>query len=101
MHKFVIPFLSVLAGLSMPKQWIRRWGLLEMDHAAHMSMMATRKRRAEEVISGKDVIPFTLAATTHTLYQGRRGRAACSVEPFHYRQVKLVRQHLQKSVSSF
>ena len=36
-----------------------------MDHAAHMKMMEQMQRQAEVAGRGKDVMPFSLAATTH------------------------------------
>jgi hypothetical protein len=36
-----------------------------MDHAAHMKMMAEAQRQAEVSKLGKEVMPFTLASTTH------------------------------------
>ena len=44
-----------------------------MDHAAHMKMIAEAQRQAEVSKLGKDVMPFTLAATTHVFSKSETG----------------------------
>ena len=74
-----------------------------MDHAAHMKMMADPQRQAEVSQRGKDVMPFSLAATTHLFAKSANGgtqqvvaRNASDAE-----QVKLAREHLQQIREQF
>lgn len=73
------------------------------DHAKHMAAMANAQRQAEVSRLGKDVMPFSLAATTHIFTKNAEGgvqqvvaRKAADVA-----QVKLVRQHLRDIRAQF
>ena len=44
-----------------------------MDHAAHMKMMEQASRLAEVAGHGKDVMPFSLAATQHIFAKTAHG----------------------------
>lgn len=75
----------------------------QMDHAAHMKMMADAQRQADVAGRGKDVMPFSLAATKHIFTKTAEGgsqqvvaRKSSDVE-----QVKLARAHLQEIREQF
>jgi hypothetical protein len=106
MRKLVaIPFcLSVLAGHSQAQTMnSSMMDHSKMDHAAHMTMMADTQRQAEVAKRGKDVMPFTLAATTHIFTKGAQGgvQRVVAKNPSDTAQVKLVRQHLQEIREQF
>lgn len=44
-----------------------------MDHSAHMKMMADAQRQAEVSERGKDVMPFSLPATSHIFTKNAEG----------------------------
>jgi hypothetical protein len=69
-----------------------------MDHVAHIKMMADSQRRAEVAGRGQDVMPFSLAATTHIFTENVRGGIQQVVvkKPTDAVQVKMIRQHLQE-----
>jgi hypothetical protein len=75
----------------------------KMDHAAHMKMMATAKRQAEVSERGKDVMPFSLPATTHIFSKTSEGgvQQVIAKKADDTAQVKLVRQHLQEIRAQF
>lgn len=101
----VIPFaFSALIGFaqaqSMAPSMMER---SQMDHTAHMKMMADAQRQAEVSRRGKDVMPFSLPATTHVFIKSAEGGvqrvvAKNSSDPA---QVKLIRQHLQEIGEQF
>lgn len=70
----------------------------KMDHAAHMRMMADAQRQAEVSELGKDVMPFSLSATTHIFSKTDEGgvQQVIAKKVDDTGQVKLVRQHLQE-----
>ena len=75
----------------------------KMDHAAHMAKMADAQRQSEVANRGKDVMPFTLAATTHIFTKGAQGGVMKVVakKSSDTSQVKLVRNHLQEIHQQF
>jgi hypothetical protein len=74
-----------------------------MDHAAHMKMMAEMQRQSEVSRLGKDVMPFTLAATTHIFAKSETGgtQQVVAKAASDAAQVKLIRQHLQDIQAQF
>lgn len=74
-----------------------------MDHAAHMKMMAHAQRQAEVSERGKDVMPFSLPATTHIFSKTAEGgiQQVIAKKADDADQVKLVRQHLQEIREQF
>jgi hypothetical protein len=74
-----------------------------MDHAAHMAAMADAQRQAEVAGRGKDVMPFSLAATTHVFTKTAEGgvQKVVAKNSANAAQVKLVRQHLQEIRDQF
>jgi len=74
-----------------------------MDHAAHMAMMANQKRQGEVSQRGKDVMPFTLAATTHIFTKDAEGgvQQVVAKKSSDTGQIKLVRQHLKEIREQF
>lgn len=101
----VIPFfLSVLAGLAhgqtMDSSMMEH---SKMDHTAHMTMMVDTQRQAEVAKRGKEVMPFTLAATAHIFTKGAEGgvQRVVARKSSDTAQVKLVRKHLQEIREQF
>jgi hypothetical protein len=74
-----------------------------MDHAAHMKMMAEAQRQAEVSRLGKDVMPFKLEATTHIFAKSKTGgtQQVVAKTAGDDVQIKLVRQHLQDIQTQF
>jgi len=76
-----------------------------MDHAAHMATMAASQAQRQAAVSerGKDVMPFSLAATTHTFTKNASGgvQQVIAKEMADSAQVTLVRQHLQEIRAQF
>jgi hypothetical protein len=74
-----------------------------MDHAAHMTEMADAQRQAEVAGRGKDVMPFSLAATTHVFTKTAEGgvQQVVAKKSTNATPVKLVRQHLQEIRDEF
>lgn len=70
---------------------------VQMDHAAHMAAMADPQRQDEVSRRGKDVMPFSLAATTHVFTKNAQGgvQRVVAKKPADAAQVRLVRQHLK------
>ena len=68
-----------------------------MDHAAHMKMMAETQRQAEVSELGKDVMPFSLNGTTHIFTKNAQGgiQRVIVKNSSDTAQVILIRQHLQ------
>ncbi|PIF98488.1 hypothetical protein CLU84_3971 [Comamonas sp. 26] len=75
----------------------------KMDHAAHMKMMADAQRQAEVSARGKDVMPFSLPATTHIFTKNAEGgvQRVVAKMPSDKAQEKLVRKHLQEIRAQF
>lgn len=74
-----------------------------INHAAHMKMMAEANRQAEVSRLGKDVMPFTLAATTHIFTKSETGGTQHVVAKAagDEVQIKLIRQHLREIQAQF
>lgn len=75
-----------------------------MDHAAHMAEMAGKAQREAAVAErGKDVMPFSLAATTHVFTKNAMGgvQRVVAKKAADGAQVTLVRQHLQQIHAQF
>ena len=74
-----------------------------MDHAAHMKMMAGEQRQAEVAGRGKDVMPFSLAATTHIFTKNAEGgiQQVVAKKPTDAAQAEMIRQHLQEIRNQF
>jgi hypothetical protein len=75
----------------------------QMDHSAHMAAAASGQRQADVAQRGKDVMPFSLAATTHIFTKTDQGgvqqvvaRKASDTE-----QVRLARLHLKEIRTQF
>jgi hypothetical protein len=75
----------------------------KMEHAAHMKMMANSQRQAEVAERGKDVMPFSLPATTHVFTKTAEGgvQQVVAKKADDAAQVKLVREHLQAIRAQF
>jgi len=101
----VIPFiLSIFAGLTQAEDNdSKMMGHSNMDHAAHMAMMANQQRYADVSQRGQDVMPFNLAATTHMFTKAAEGGVQLVVakKSSDTAQIKLVRQHLQEIREQF
>lgn len=74
-----------------------------MDHAAHMKMMADAQRQAEVSARGKDVMPFSLPATTHIFSKTGEGgvQRVVAKNCADKDQGKLVRKHLKEIQEQF
>ncbi len=74
-----------------------------MDHAAHMRMMSQAQKQAEVSTRGADVMPFSLAATTHIFTKNDSGGVQQVVTKVTAddAQIKLIRQHLQEIKTQF
>ena len=74
-----------------------------MDHAAHMAAMAKSQRAAAVAERGRDVMPFSLAATTHVFTKNAKGgvQRLVAKDSTDSAQVTLVRQHLQAIRTQF
>jgi hypothetical protein len=70
----------------------------KMDHATHMAAMADAQRQAEVARRGKDVMPFSLPATTHVFTKNAEGgvQRVIAKNSADAGQVSLVRQHLKE-----
>lgn len=75
----------------------------KMDHAAHMKMMAEAQRQAEVSERGKDVMPFSLAATTHVFSKSADGgvQQVVTKDSTDAAQVNLARGHLREIREQF
>jgi hypothetical protein len=74
-----------------------------MDHAAHMAEMARAQRQSEVATRGKDVMPFSLPATTHIFTKTPQGgvQQVVAKKATDTAQVKLVRRHLREIREQF
>ncbi|OZI66980.1 aspartate carbamoyltransferase [Bordetella genomosp. 11] len=74
-----------------------------MDHAAHMKAEADTQRQAEVSRRGKDVMPFSLSATTHIFTRNAEGgvQRVVAKDASDTTQVTLIRQHLQEIRQQF
>lgn len=96
MRKFTSIAIALLVGVGACQAQT-------MDHAAHMAAMADAQRQAEVSQRGKDVMPFSLAATTHIFTKNAEGgvQQVVAQKSTDATQVKLVRQHLQEIRDQF
>lgn len=106
MRKFAaIPFtFSALIGFAQAQNVDpSMMGHSKMDHAAHMRVMADAQRQAEVSQRGKDVMPFSLPATTHIFTKNAEGgvQRVVAKQSSDATQVKLIRQHLQEIREQF
>jgi len=100
MHKaFFMPLVFTFAGLAHAQSMEPA----KMDHAAHMAMMADAQRQADVSQRGKDVMPFTLSATTHIFTKNAEGgtQRVIAKKVTDSVQVKLVRKHLREIREQF
>ena len=74
-----------------------------MDHGARMATMALGQRQAEVAQRGKDVMPFSLAATTHIFTKTAQGGVQQVVvkDASDAEQVQLTRLHLREIREQF
>jgi len=74
-----------------------------LDHAAHMKMMAESQRQAEVSQRGKNVMPFSLAATTHIFTKSEAGgvQQVVAKAAGDEAQAKLIRLHLLEIKAQF
>lgn len=74
-----------------------------MDHGAHMATMAPGHRQADVAKRGKDVMPFSLAATTHIFTKTAQGGGQQVVvkRANDAEQVRLTRLHLKEIRDQF
>lgn len=74
-----------------------------MDHDAHMATQAPGQRQAEVAHRGKDVMPFSLAATTHIFSKTAQGGVQQVVvkNANDAEQVRLTRLHLREIRDQF
>lgn len=75
----------------------------KMDYSAHMEMVTDAQRQAEVSERSTNVMPFSLAATTHIFTKNAEGgvqRVAAKV-PSDKAQEKLIRKHLQEIRAQF
>lgn len=79
---------------------------VNMDHATHMAEMARQeqaRRQAEVAGRGKEVMPFSLAATRHVFTKNPKGgvQRVAARDVSDGAQVALVRQHLHAIRAQF
>lgn len=74
-----------------------------MDHSAHSPSMSHGQRQADVVQRGKDVMPFSLAATTHIFAKTAQGGVQQVVvkNANDAEQVRLTRLHLKEIRGQF
>ena len=74
-----------------------------MDHGAHMGTMHSGQRQADVAQRGKEVMPFSLAATTHIFTKTAQGGVQQVVvkKSDDAEQVRLTRLHLQEIREQF
>lgn len=74
-----------------------------MDHGAHMGSMSGGQRQADVAKRGKEVMPFSLAATTHVFTKTAQGGVQQVVvkKAGDAEQVRLTRLHLQEIRAQF
>ena len=77
-------------------------GVHAMDHGAHMASMPHGQRQADVAQRGKDVMPFSLAATTHIFTKTAQGgvQQVAVKNVNDAEQVRLTRLHLRFASSS-
>ncbi|WAI82278.1 MULTISPECIES: aspartate carbamoyltransferase [Achromobacter] len=75
----------------------------KMDHAAHMKGKADAQRQAEVSERGKDVMPFSLSATTHIFTKNADGgvQRVVAKDASDADQVARIRQHLREIQAQF
>ena len=75
----------------------------QMDHAAHMKVKADAQRQTVVSERGKDVMPFSLSATTHIFIKNADGgvQRVVAKDASDADQVARIRQHLQEIQAQF
>lgn len=75
----------------------------KMDHATHMKGKADAQRQTEVSERGKDVMPFSLSATTHIFIKSADGgvQRVVAKDASDADQVARIRQHLQEIQAQF
>jgi hypothetical protein len=76
---------------------------VHMDHAAHMAAMAKARRQQQVSVLGKDVMPFSLAATLHVFTKDAGGgvQQVVARDKADAEQTSLVRRHLKEIREQF
>jgi hypothetical protein len=74
-----------------------------MDHAAHLKMMQQAQREADVATRGKDVMPFSLEATTHHFSKSTHGgvQQVVAKDAKDSAQISLIRSHLKQIRGQF
>lgn len=96
-------FATFVAGAQAQTMDPKAMDHSKMDHAAHMKMMADAQRQAEVSGRGKDVMPFSLAATTHIFTKTETGgtQQVVAKKATDVKQVNLTRAHLKEIRDQF
>jgi hypothetical protein len=99
-----VRILNAIAMASMAVAWAANAQTMDgqmidhqnLDHAVHMKMMADAERQAQVSRLGKEVMPFSLAATTHIFAKNETGgeQQVVAKAAGDEAQIKLIRQHL-------
>jgi hypothetical protein len=102
----LLVFISLAMGMTLVHSQAMDSSKMDhskMDHAAHMKMMADSQRQAGVAERGKDVMPFSLSATTHVFTKKPKGgvQRVIARKTGDAAQVKLVREHLQAIRTQF
>ncbi|TAN28476.1 MAG: aspartate carbamoyltransferase [Castellaniella sp.] len=76
---------------------------MHMGHAAHMAAMAKAQRQQQVSELGKDVMPFSLAATLHVFTKDAEGgvQQVIARDKADAKQTSLIRRHLQEIREQF
>lgn len=106
MRKLIAIFLTISALIGFVQAQNMVPSMIEhaqMDHAAHMAMMADAQRQAEVSRRGNDVMPFSLPATTHIFIKSTEGgvQRVVAKNASDAAQVKLIRRHLKEIRKQF
>jgi predicted PP-loop superfamily ATPase len=74
-----------------------------MDHAAHMKLMAESQRQVEVSQRGVEVMPFSLSATTHIFIKSETGgvQQVVAKSAGDETQIRLIQQHLRAIQAEF
>lgn len=95
---FPLMVLSLASGINAQPMDHSR-----MDHGAHMGHMPQSQRQADVAQRGKEVMPFSLAATTHVFSKTAQGGVQQVVvkDAGNAEQIRLTRLHLQEIRDQF
>ena len=98
-----IAFMAMACAVSAETMDEQMMDHQNMDHAAHMKMMAESQRQAEVSQLGKDVMPFSLSATTHIFAKSDTGGVQQVVAKVagDEAQTTLIQQHLKEIQAQF